>query len=855
MNNIYTTCIHASIGVCALAPIFGIITPALGGDPGFVATSQYNEMLGAGGLQFNFFPGDKGLPNVQLSGHVIEARDMNNDGVIDLFFGFEDFNNNIHYALGRIQADGSIGFDLHSYNTLGVYETATACDLDGNGSADFVVRDSNTDAIWVHYIVNDEIAQVDYLDHINMIYSNDSPDGYIDARTTVRGGDLDGDGLADLVMNTVHNQIVVRWSSRPEAVAFETLFVPQLNTQNVLYPLQDYDGDSVLDVLLLDLESESFLLLSGTGSDSLMTPRDLLVPASGHVDHFAYPVFGRLDSNPALDLVVYDAGLTSWVVVPNFTIGVDPVVSLGLDADERVVEVPGDFDLSGFEDLLIVGDDPLSNTPGEIEEVSLLLDPLSGSAERIAMETGNTPDAELLVDSGRPRLPRCVAINLDADPENELLWLNDLTKHKDQGGDFGVYESGFMIRASEQRDGSDTIPWIGATQIEGQKNPFHLLPIDLDQDGIDEIFMVGNGTKGRIVDVDAGTFANVPGVNNGFMSAAADLGGDGSAEIVVARVQNSLVVLPVIGDGTTGQRVLFANPNGNDYIGVVSADFDGDGMDDLAAVDQASREVHIWRGTGDAQMELASVFGLMDAGTIHPGLIDINGDGFMDLVVGEGSGFRFFVNQHDGSFVAGDTLSAPIDPYWIITADMDSDGIVDIVSADLNLADLGGGISVHFMNELGEFDSTRYLFYLNDDPVSEVIADDFNGDGLLDLVGSVGSNSGDPARNQHLVWAQIPGRDFEAHAVLPASESATVGTSDFNLDGAMDVVTASDLDDSVRVHWGTPAGCRADIDGDGVLDFFDVSAFLSGSMDFDGDGVFDFFDISAFLSAFLAGCP
>lgn len=55
--------------------------------------------------------------------------------------------------------------------------------------------------------------------------------------------------------------------------------------------------------------------------------------------------------------------------------------------------------------------------------------------------------------------------------------------------------------------------------------------------------------------------------------------------------------------------------------------------------------------------------------------------------------------------------------------------------------------------------------------------------------------------------------------------------------------------------------CPADLNGDGNLDFFDVSAFLSAfnamdpNADFSGDGNFDFFDVSQFLSAFNAGCP
>ncbi len=55
--------------------------------------------------------------------------------------------------------------------------------------------------------------------------------------------------------------------------------------------------------------------------------------------------------------------------------------------------------------------------------------------------------------------------------------------------------------------------------------------------------------------------------------------------------------------------------------------------------------------------------------------------------------------------------------------------------------------------------------------------------------------------------------------------------------------------------------CMADLTGDGVLNFFDVSAFLNAFTamdpiaDFTGDGSFNFFDVSAFLNAFADGCP
>lgn len=55
--------------------------------------------------------------------------------------------------------------------------------------------------------------------------------------------------------------------------------------------------------------------------------------------------------------------------------------------------------------------------------------------------------------------------------------------------------------------------------------------------------------------------------------------------------------------------------------------------------------------------------------------------------------------------------------------------------------------------------------------------------------------------------------------------------------------------------------CAADLNNDGTLDFFDVSAFLNAFnamdtvADFNADGSFNFFDVSAFLNAYNAGCP
>ena len=54
--------------------------------------------------------------------------------------------------------------------------------------------------------------------------------------------------------------------------------------------------------------------------------------------------------------------------------------------------------------------------------------------------------------------------------------------------------------------------------------------------------------------------------------------------------------------------------------------------------------------------------------------------------------------------------------------------------------------------------------------------------------------------------------------------------------------------------------CPADINGDGALNFFDITIFINlfnfndPIGDFNSDGIWNFFDISEFLANYGAGC-
>ncbi len=92
-------------------------------------------------------------------------------------------------------------------------------------------------------------------------------------------------------------------------------------------------------------------------------------------------------------------------------------------------------------------------------------------------------------------------------------------------------------------------------------------------------------------------------------------------------------------------------------------------------------------------------------------------------------------------------------------------------------------------------------------------------------------------------------------------KQVTSGVIDINDNGQI-AFSAFLRNGTVGVFVATPVtGCQPDLNDDGVLDFFDISAFLTAFSamdpvaDFNDDGSYDFFDISAFLTAYSAGCP
>ena len=185
----------------------------------------------------------------------------------------------------------------------------------------------------------------------------------------------------------------------------------------------------------------------------------------------------------------------------------------------------------------------------------------------------------------------------------------------------------------------------------------------------------------------------------------------------------------LLGNGNGTFRAPVAYDAGVRPYAVVSGDFNGDGVLDLAvgasgdAATQQPATVAVFLGQGDGTFQPAQYIVIGDSGAIAVG--DVNGDGILDLVVTTSSAVVILTGAGDGTF---QQAAFPIDSgaSSVALADIDRDG-----NADLVIAHSKGDMSYLLGNGDGTFQSETH-FPGGASPAWTAIAD-FNGDGKPDL--------------------------------------------------------------------------------------------------------------------------
>ncbi len=232
---------------------------------------------------------------------------------------------------------------------------------------------------------------------------------------------------------------------------------------------------------------------------------------------------------------------------------------------------------------------------------------------------------------------------------------------------------------------------------------------------------------------------------------------------------------------------------------VASADFNGDGRLDLAALDGPNSTVSVLLGNGDGtfQSPRTSAAG---AGPKALAAGDLNGDGRADLVTLHQSNLSVLLANGDGTFGPPQTITLPAQvppdnpdqgaleqgPVSVDLGDFNGDGRLDLVAGGQTVwftMDPEGGLEWHvnsYANVLlgngdGTFAPAAVKHLAGGYPLLR--PGDFNNDGRLDVVLNGGSALGNGDGTL---------QDFVQSSVYVGGESQSVG--DFNRDGNLDVL-------------------------------------------------------------------
>lgn len=305
--------------------------------------------------------------------------------------------------------------------------------------------------------------------------------------------------------------------------------------------------------------------------------------------------------------------------------------------------------------------------------------------------------------------------------------------------------------------------------------------------------------------------------------AISDMNGDGNLDLVIADWEsNHVTVLLGNGDGTFSPRIDAPTGSSSLSLSAVIADFNGDGIPDLAVAENSAGVV-VLLGKGKGAFH-APINTALDAGSLAAA--DFNGDGRIDLAFSTGNGAAVALGNGDGTFgpplTAINILNSP--PFGLVVGDFNNDGNQDIVVA------ANGFVQSQLMyialgNGDGTFQPPKPFFNSTSYPTA-VAAADFNHDGKLDLVVTLNPNG---------IAVMLGNGDgtFQSPVTYPTDElPGGLTVADVNGDGIPDIIATGNLVDvflgkgdgtfsaSVNYNGGNfpQQVTTGDVNGDGKVD-------------------------------------
>ena len=644
---------------------------------------------------------------------------------------------------------------------------ALSGDMDEQGTPDFVV---------VSQQIQGDITQGSVT-----VFLSDGAGAYTQASYRVIGGspqaaalgDFNGDTHLDLaVTHPLSSSVSILLGTGNGAFAPpQTLSLPAGPTA---IASADFNGDSHADLILVTSTSGfpgTLRIYAGQGNGTFSQ----ISTATVGLDPIAI-VVAKLNQDATLDVAVGNRTGQSVTFVPGLAGGLlGTPVQIGLGASVSTIAA-GDLNNDGKPDLIAGG-----NTTGS----SVI--PLLGNGTG-----GFTPGTPVALGSDIPSLDVC---DFDRDGKLDVL--------------AAKFTADTVTLLRGKGNGTFDLP----TNLGANSRPKFVHAGDLNNDGFCDA-VVANQVAGSLSLFLGDGLGNVgtPSFTSGatpLSVATGDFNGDGLPDLAAANRDNDTVSV-FFGDGEgrmTLVQLLFAGPNPG---AVTVRDLNGDGVEDIAVANQGP--------AGSTQASTATIF-FGDGSGHFPTSIDLtagrlpldilsedfDGDGLYDIAVANGGSdtISVFLSQGGGSFGARKNTKVGGQPRSLAALQIDGDGILDLAVSegtdnDIDLL-LGAGN--------GTFSKSGVTLPGGGLNVDDLISADFNGDGLPDLAWIDQQAVNQPSSIS--VFLHDSGSSFvEAPTSdLPTGTFAeSLSAIDMDRQGGIDIVVVNRFDDTAQVYFGDGNG-------------------------------------------------